>query len=771
MIKFARVLFVLAFASQAIAAVDRTAAGGPVQPVPVGAARLSIDPVPGFPSLELGAIRSALSAGNRDIAVSWNGNIGRIELVGPTAAAAGRPAAAIEVGSARSLQSKISELNAHLDRSLPPGAEHDPEAVGRSLAEFFDAAAPRRVNPFVRTTQAMASSFSLPLDASSKTRTPAAQKAALKAWQNSPRRTYVIVNSYSYRDDGTPGLKYYDTRGLAQILWAADPNVDVIYLSAIPFDKAMVDHVLQGRADADEIRRRVHFVTTNDDSNDFLTQKLLDSKHAATLTEVRDVIAKIGSPAVLYPYMYGPLEAEVARRLEIPNAVYGMHPSLAYWGTKSGGRRIFKAVIARYQGTRKATVRLADGVGDIYDMPTLVKAVERIRARHLKRTKTELPQIAERLNLGSSGEGNFFPKISDFSRLSEQERAERLRQLNLEKAIGIENPKTGRIDTFVDAMAAEGAEVAAYIPGIETANFPSVQWEIGPDGVARIVSSHEQILIDRNTYIGADYKANRAYRKVLETVALETARELAKKGVVGPGGTDFAAVPQKDGGWDLYLIENNIRMTGTKYPLITAQGLTGATQDSAGVIRRPQDGAEVSYRTSDHDLRPNLAGLGVVPFLEFFDRPENHRVLFDRASLKGAMFHLLAAVQFDGNVGYTLIGSGVSQVRELQRQVSECLDRLEIERITGIKAENLQRRAVARDLREQINAKIGHAKQEKEFRAFLALHPEVAYSPASGRGIIFHPVGYSAIGRNQGDIEEMGRAARRLLAEFKAKAI
>ena len=76
-------------------------------------------------------------------------------------------------------------------------------------------------------------------------------------------------------------------------------------------------------------------------------------------------------------------------------------------------------------------------------------------------------------------------------------------------------------------------------PGV---TFPSVQSVIEPDGTVRVVSSHEQILIDNNTYIGAWYKANQAYRAVVEKAA---ALRIADAGKV------IELTRQADGSWKI----------------------------------------------------------------------------------------------------------------------------------------------------------------------------------------------------------------------------
>ncbi|MBI3288700.1 MAG: hypothetical protein HYZ74_04200 [Elusimicrobia bacterium] len=645
-----------------------------------------------------------------------------------------------------------------------------PETVIRALNDFFDRGGAESarmfaipsVNPLKRTVAALSSALPAALHPQYDEGAPARQKTALQAWQRSAKKTYVLVNSYSFKDDGTPGLNYYDMRGLAQILWAADPNVNVVYVTAQPIAESMIQHVLQGRPDGEQIRRRVHFVALNDPSTDFLSQKLVDPKHGRALAQIRGFIDEIGAPAVFYPYMAGPYEWRIARELGLPDSLYGAPIPLAYWGTKSGGRRIFKAVLSRYKGTPKVALRMADGEEDIYDMAGVVRVVERLRARH-----PDIKRIAGRLNLGSSGEGNTFPDISDLRGMSPTELHQALDAKLRAVKIGIPDA-ADKTDTFVDVMESEGAAIEEFISGIGKATYPSVQSEILPDGKVRVLSSHEQILVDGNNYIGAHFQAKQVYRKVIEAAALEVAKELAKKGVVGRFGTDFAAVAREGGGHDVYLIENNIRVTGTTYPLVTAIGLTGAKTDRKGVLRRPVDNAPVRYKALDHDVRPNLIGLDVDAFLNYFNRPKN-RVLFDAATGNGVLFHLLPAVKIAGNVGYTIIGASAAGVQRLQKKLTRLLDGLELEYKGGAKPEKL--RFVPKDIRSQISEQIGHTREARLFREFLDKHPEILLTRSHTSGVLFHPTGYSVVGRNKMDVERLNRAAEQLLEQFYFEAV
>lgn len=682
---------------------------------------------------------------------------GRIELVSPTLA---QPMA-LPLSSLPEFRQSLAQTGAQARGWLEElGRTSDPVEVSESLNAFFERSAV--LDPQAHTTNVLAGKLPEHVRTAYDPTAAQRQKATLAEWQRSPTRTYVLVNSYSFKDDGTPGLNYYDMRSLAQILWASDPGVNVIFVTALPVDESMIKHVLRGHKDAAEIRKRVHFVSLDDEGTDFLSQKLLDKKHEGKLAEIRGLIERIGSPAVLYPYMGGPYEWRIARELGIPDSVYASHPTMFYWGSKSGGRKVANAAMQRYRGGKKVRIQIADGAEDLYDADAAARAIGDLQQRH-----PGIQKIAFKLNLGSSGEGNLFPNVASWAQMTHEQRRMALR-LALDAArVGIPN-EDGSIDTFHSMMRNEGAAVEQFIPGIENATFPSVQSEILPDGTVRVISSHEQILIDRNNYVGAHLSADKAYRRVIEKFALEVAKELAARGVVGRFGTDFAAIKQADGSYDVYFIENNIRLTGTTHPMVAAAGLAGGVY-KRGAVRG--DLGAVRYKSMDHDVRPNLVGMSVDRFLSYFERRENQDVLFDPQKRSGVLFHLVPAVKAAGNVGYTIIGETRKAVAAIQKRLTEQLNRLELEYLTGARHEDLRYRFAGKDVRSEVEEEIGHANMVRTFKQFLANHGEELYTRGAKKGIIFHPTGYTVLGRSQKELDQLDRKAQRFLERFRQAAI
>jgi hypothetical protein len=396
-------------------------------------------------------------------------------------------------------------------------------------------------------------------------------------------------------------------------------------------------------------------------------------------------------------------------------------------------------------------------------MDAAAKAVKALQDGH-----PGLQKVAVKLNLGSSGEGNLYPSIGEWKGVTHAQRLQGVKEALEAAKVGIPD-ENGHVDTFADILRSEGAAIEQFIPGIERASFPSVQWEIRPDGTVVIHSSHEQILVDRNNYVGATLSADGAYRKVLERMAFEVATELAKNGVVGRGGTDFAAIKQSDGGYDVYLIENNIRMTGTTHPLLAAAGLTGATYKKGALrLGKAKAGgqAPIRYKAVDHDVRPNLVGLDVDGFLTHFERPENRSILFDPQKRSGVLFHLLPAVKAGGNVGYTIIADSLNAVQAIQKRLTEILNGLELEYLSGKASHGVEPLYVSADVRLSVEERVGHARAVKIFQAYLARYPDDLYSREKGYGIVFHPAGYTVIGRDKAEVMNLQAKAEALLRGF-----
>ena len=605
------------------------------------------------------------------------------------------------------------------------------------------------------------------------------QHQLLKAWEASPKRILVLVNSLSYpHDPGLVGGEFYDVRPLAQILFAKDPNLQLVYVTAMPISQSVIHHVLRGRSDADEILKRVHFISINDSGTENLAAKLVMPKHAEDVAKIKAVVDRLrsetGAPAASQFYMTDANAWKLTAAFGIPDAIFGFHPSLERWTGKYGNRKVMADVLSRFKTrSSKVRVRMADGEEGIFNVEQVVDAIDRVRARH-----PGLAKVAIKLEQGTSGGGNIFRDIARWGdpTMTHQDKIDQIESTLRDFTIGIADPKS-----FLELLGHEGAVVEEFVedyslPGV---TFPSCQADIAPDGSIQIVSTHEQILKDRNVYMGVDYLAKPAYRGVLREVTQAMGRKLAQEGVIGRIAVDFAAVPRADGTYDVFVIEINVRLGGTTHPLIAAKELTDAYYDGKGELRRAGDNLPVRYRAMDHDVRANLAadvsrglpGVGEDEFLAFFERPENRDILFNKSTRKGTVFHLLPAVRLSGNVGYTIIGTSKREVDGMQARLTELLDQLEIEHLTGQRG--VTGDFVPHDARESARARdiLSDARLEKAFEDFLSWNGDILYSRKTGKGVVFHPTGFTVIGADKAERDRLKAQMERLLASFEAELV
>ena len=79
--------------------------------------------------------------------------------------------------------------------------------------------------------------------------------------------------------------------------------------------------------------------------------------------------------------------------------------------------------------------------------------------------------------------------------------------------------------------------------------------------------------------------------------AAKVGRRLAKEGVIGRFAFDFVVVRAKDGTWEPYAIEINLRKGGTTHPFLTLQFLTDGTYDTeTGDLHGSEWSAEIFCR-------------------------------------------------------------------------------------------------------------------------------------------------------------------------------
>lgn len=457
-------------------------------------------------------------------------------------------------------------------------------------------------------------------------------------------RTVIVVHSLSLDLPPlfAPVLGAYEERFLCLVLsLLRSPRSRVVYVTSQPILRRVVDYwfELVPELDTPETRDRLTLISVVDGRPEPLTRKLL--AHPGVLERIRRAIPDPGL-AVILPFTVSELEAELATRLGVP--LYGAHPSLATWGSKSGSRRAF----------REAGVSHPFGVEEVGSVPDVIRAIEAIgTARPLAR------EVMVKLDNGVTGLGNGIVTLN-----GEGTTERRLRSIRLE------DPDLDP-ESFFAALEREGGIVEERITG-EQFRSPSVQLRVGPVGEIDVLSTHDQVLGGPNEgqFMGARFPAAPGYAGALAEAGRKIAERLVEKGVLGRFAVDFATVRRREG-WEVYALEINLRCGGTTHPFMALQTLTeGSYDDRHGLFVVP-GGRPKCYVATDH-----LEGehYGRLTPDDFFDLLPEHHLGWDVEHQIGLVFHLVSAIAVAGLVGVTAIGNSPAEAQALFDRARAVLD-------------------------------------------------------------------------------------------------
>jgi len=182
-------------------------------------------------------------------------------------------------------------------------------------------------------------------------------------------KTVVVIPSISVDQEILKTIKgavYYEERMLCMLLLLRMPRTRVIYVTSMPIDNRIVDyylHLLPGIT-GHHARHRLIMLSCYDASSRPLTQKILERPRL--IERIKRSIADINA-AHLTCFNITNLEKTLAVRLNIP--LFGPNPDLFYEGSKSGGRKIFRA----------AAVHLPDGFEDLKSKDDVVNALAALK--------------------------------------------------------------------------------------------------------------------------------------------------------------------------------------------------------------------------------------------------------------------------------------------------------------------------------------------------------------------------------------------------------
>ena len=427
------------------------------------------------------------------------------------------------------------------------------------------------------------------------------------------------------------GIEHYEERLLCLLLQLRHPNLKMIFVTSARVDPEVLDYYLSFLDDPDDARVRLTMVALDDVEPRALSEKL--SERPDVLERIR---AACDPETYMLTFNVTHLELRCADALGVQ--LYGPHPTIVDLGSKSGARTI----------AMDAGVPVLPGAENISSREALEGSLRDLR-----------PAAAAviKLNNGFSGQGN---AIVDLGALTDP----------LEETPTVFCASEESWPSFLAKIESEGAvvEQLARGPGMVS---PSVQMRALPDGSVEVVSTHDQILggPDDQVYLGCRFPANVLYRMQIADLASRVGKSLADRGVVGPFGLDFLALPSAEG-FDLYLSEINLRMGGTTHPFLMAHQVTGGEYDR-GSGELLVGGTPRCYVATDN--LKSAAYVGLTP-RGVIDAVTAAGLAYEPATQTGVLLHLLGALRSYGKLGATCIAHGAEGAEELYVRLIEVLD-------------------------------------------------------------------------------------------------
>jgi len=463
------------------------------------------------------------------------------------------------------------------------------------------------------------------------------QKKLVPLWKSIERfnqdpQTIVVVPSMSIDAiDSGAVMQAYEERFLFLLLLLRQPRARLIYVTSQTILPSIIDYYLDLLPGVipSHARQRLFLPSPMDGSVRPLSDKLLDRPRL--IQRIRSLIMD-PDRAHLVPFNTTNREKELALRLGIP--MYGADPNFFPLGTKSGSRKIFMDEGVPYPLGRE----------NITSEDELFKAIVDMRV-----AKPCIEQVMVKLNEGVSGEGNAVIDLRGLPSLFVKSTLEeRLRGMKFELQ-GI------TYDSYMKKLQERKGVVEERIVG-EEFRSPSVQLRITPLGKVELLSTHDQILggPTGQSYLGCVFPADTAYASLITQAAAKVGRRLAKEGVIGRFALDFVVVRAKDGKWEPYAIEINLRKGGTTHPFLTLQFLTDGTYNPETGIFTAPNGQQKFFVASDHVESPHYRTL--TPD-DLFDIVVRHNLHFDQTLQTGVVFHMMSALGELGRTGLTAVGN------------------------------------------------------------------------------------------------------------------
>ncbi|HYC39568.1 MAG TPA: peptide ligase PGM1-related protein [Chitinophagaceae bacterium] len=465
-------------------------------------------------------------------------------------------------------------------------------------------------------------------------------------------RTVVIVPSLTMDQEilaKIRGINHYEERLLCMLMLLRMPRTHVVYVTSETIDPVIIDyylHMLPG-VTGYHAMRRLNLLSCHDSSPKPLTQKILERPRL--IQRISELIPD-GHEAHLSCFNVTALERMLAVRLGIP--IYGCDPDLYSAGTKSEGRKLFRA----------CGLHVPAGSEDLHTRDDIKEALAELKSR-----VPQLRKAVVKINDGFSGDGN---AVFSFEGCNGSD-PRRWVADHLDSLRPVAEDM--KLQDFFDKYSAMGGIVEEFVEG-HLKRSPSVQCRITPSGHSEIISTHDQELGGESgqVYVGAHFPASTEYASGLGNIGLTVAEALREKGVLGRFAVDFISVKEKEG-WKHYPIEINLRKGGTTHPFLMLQFLTDGRYNAEEGKYYTSKGHLVRYYfCSDNLQSPKY--LGLTPH-DLIDIAMMNDIHYDGTSQEGVMFHLIGALSQYGKLGVVCIGSSSQRARQFYDKIVSVLEK------------------------------------------------------------------------------------------------
>jgi hypothetical protein len=363
------------------------------------------------------------------------------------------------------------------------------------------------------------------------------------------------------RFDARNDLASLETRWLYLVLALADARARVAIVTSDRVPEWEVDYWLALIPGAERPRERLLMLAAGDLSNRPLAAKLLEQP--PLLARLAD-FARGADRSFVVPFNATEADRDVALAIDVP--IQGIDHRFARYGTKSGGRRLF----------RDEGVAMPEGVEDVRDGAGVAAAL-----RDLGRA------AVVKLDHGVTGDGNTIVGPGERSPLTD------------EQLLG-------------------GAVVEELVTGAEV-HSPSAQVRLHADGSHTVIATHDQVL-DGHRYLACRFPARPGYATAIAAEAEKVARRLAGEGAVGRFAVDFVVARDHESDvWRPYAVEINLREGATTHPFGALERLTGGDRHyfaTDSLRAKPVDGRRAIAAAAERGLAWNAeTATGVVFFM------------------------------------------------------------------------------------------------------------------------------------------------------------